>query len=43
MNYSAGMISRLFWYIEAKKTAKYMIGGLNTKICLHLYNELHCD
>lgn len=29
MNYSAGMTSRPFWYIEAKKTAKYMIDGLN--------------
>jgi hypothetical protein len=29
MNYSAGMASRPFWYIESKKTAKYMQDGLN--------------
>lgn len=26
--YSAGMTSRPFWYIESKKTAKYMLEGL---------------
>lgn len=29
MEYSAGMTSRPFWYIESKKTAKYMLEGLN--------------
>jgi hypothetical protein len=29
MEYSAGMTSRPFWYIESKKTAKYMLEGLD--------------
>lgn len=29
MEYSAGMTSRPFWYIESKKTAKYMLVGLD--------------
>lgn len=31
MQYSAGMVSRPFWYIEAKKTAKYLIECKDTK------------
>lgn len=31
MQYSAGMVSRPFWYIEAKKTAKYLIEYKDTK------------
>lgn len=31
MEYSAGMVSRPFWYIEAKKTAKYLIECKDTK------------
>jgi len=29
MKYSAGLVSKSFWYLESKKTAKYMIDGLN--------------
>lgn len=29
MKYSAGMISKTFWYLESKKTAKLMLDGLN--------------
>jgi hypothetical protein len=29
MEYSAGMVSKPFWYIEAKKTAKYLLDGLD--------------
>lgn len=29
MEYSAGMTSRPFWYIESKKTAKYMLEGFD--------------
>lgn len=29
MEYSAGMTSRPFWYIESKKTAKYILEGLD--------------
>ena len=29
MEYSAGMVSRPFWYMEAKKTAKYLLDGLD--------------
>lgn len=29
MNYSAGMVSKPFWYIETKKTAKYLLEGFD--------------
>lgn len=29
MKYSAGLVSKSFWYLESKKTAKYMLKGLN--------------
>ncbi|MDD2476706.1 MAG: DUF1819 family protein [Clostridiaceae bacterium] len=29
MEYSAGMTSRPFWYVESKKTAKYILKGLD--------------
>ena len=29
MKYSAGMVSRPFWYVEEKKTAKYLLEGLD--------------
>jgi hypothetical protein len=28
MKYSAGLISKSFWYLESKKTARYMLDGL---------------
>ena len=31
MRYSAGLISKSFWYLESKKTAKCMLSGLNRK------------
>lgn len=31
MEYSAGMVSRPFWYIETKKTAKYLIESKDAK------------
>ena len=31
MKYSAGMISKSYWYLESKKTAKYMLDGLSKK------------
>jgi len=29
MKYSAGLVSKSFWYLESKKTANYMLDGLN--------------
>lgn len=29
MKYSAGLISKSYWYLESKKTAKYILNGLN--------------
>ena len=29
MKYSAGLVSKSFWYLESKKTARYMLDGLN--------------
>ena len=29
--YSAGIVSKPYWYLESKKTAKFMIDGLNRK------------
>ncbi len=29
MKYSAGLVSKSFWYLESKKTAKHMLYGLN--------------
>lgn len=29
MKYSAGLVSKSFWYLESKKTAKYILDGLN--------------
>lgn len=31
MKYSAGMVSKSFWYLESKKTAKLMLDGLDQK------------
>lgn len=31
MKYSAGLISKSYWYLESKKTAQYMLEGLNRK------------
>lgn len=31
MRYSAGLVSKSFWYLESKKTAKCMLNGLNRK------------
>lgn len=31
MKYSAGIISKSFWYLESKKTASYMLKGLDRK------------
>lgn len=31
MKYSAGLISKSFWYLESKKTAIYMLKGLDRK------------
>lgn len=28
MKYSAGLVSKSFWYLESKKTARYMLDGL---------------
>lgn len=36
MRYSAGLISKSYWYLESKKTAKYMLDGLNRKEILEL-------
>ena len=29
MKYSAGLASKSYWYLESKKTAHYMLDGLN--------------
>jgi hypothetical protein len=29
MKYSAGLVSKPFWYMESKKTASYMLEGLD--------------
>lgn len=29
MKYSAGLVSKSYWYLESKKTAKYLLNGLN--------------
>ena len=36
MKYSAGLISKSYWYLESKKTAKYMLDGLNRKKIVEL-------
>lgn len=36
MKYSAGLISKSYWYLESKKTAKYMLDGLNRKEIVEL-------
>ena len=36
MKYSAGLVSKSYWYLESKKTAKYMLNGLNRKEILEL-------
>lgn len=36
MKYSAGLISKSYWYLESKKTAKYMLDGLNRKQIVEL-------
>jgi hypothetical protein len=36
MKYSAGLISKSYWYLESKKTAKYMLDDLNRKEILEL-------
>jgi len=36
MKYSAGMISKSYWYLESKKTAKYMLDGLSRKEIVEL-------
>lgn len=39
MKYSAGIISKSFWYLESKKTAQYMLEGLTRKEILKLALE----
>ena len=29
MKYSTGLTNNSYWYLESKKTAKYMLNGLN--------------
>ena len=36
MKYSAGMISKSYWYLESKKTAQYMLEGLSRKEVVEL-------
>lgn len=36
MKYSAGMISKSYWYLESKKTAQYMLEGLSRKEIVEL-------
>lgn len=36
MNYSAGLVSKSFWFLESKKTAKLMLDGLNRKEIVEL-------
>lgn len=36
MKYSAGIISKSFWYLESKKTAKLMLDGLTRKEIVEL-------
>ncbi len=36
MKYSAGLISKSYWYLESKKTAKYMLEGLSKKEIVEL-------
>lgn len=36
MEYSAGMVSKPFWYLETKKTAKYLLEGLEKDIIKNL-------
>ncbi|AUB61429.1 hypothetical protein BK009_03415 [Methanobacterium subterraneum] len=36
MKYSAGLISKSYWYLESKKTAKYMLDGLSRKQIVEL-------
>ena len=36
MKYSAGLVKKTFWYLESKKTAKYMYDGLKRKNVIDL-------
>lgn len=36
MKYSAGLISKSYWFLESKKTAKYMLEGLSRKEIVEL-------
>ncbi len=36
MKYSAGLASKTFWYLESKKTAKYMLNGLKMEEIVEL-------
>ena len=36
MKYSAGLVSKSYWYLETKKTAQYLLDGLNRKEILNL-------
>jgi len=36
MKYSAGLISKSYWYLESKKTTKYMLDGLSRKEIVEL-------
>lgn len=36
MEYSAGMVSKPFWYLETKKTAKYLLEGLEKDMIKNL-------
>lgn len=36
MKYSAGIVSKSYWYLESKKTAKYMLDGLNREQIVEL-------
>ena len=39
MNYSSGLMALSFWYVESKKTAKYLVQGLSRKEIVELAIE----